>query len=536
MKTFREAILLLPWAIGAASMALPGSSSQVTFTAPMSWDSPPNPDATHHLVFNTVSSLLQRWPNTIYRNGHTVTPATISAGTILYHGRRNAIVPTTPEWLAFDFEHSHMFCRSSCYVISLMATRDLRLVYFDGSNAAKMRGGPMDSQDILIWEYPHPERTSSERIRISELCAWGKPFSVDGFVRMEYHFEVMLCDFSAGTEVVTLSNLIPVDIGSRRRDAGSERSGYSDPPTRRPRLPPKRPDPPTGWKGSLPTLNFIEVLNAGSWHNQAPGETRVHIDYSGVVTFYNPSLTSLVEARRGQPRSHHRLANISKTDSELVRQELAEVFARQVKGPGGGIDWGSITHVIVKRYSERLELLQYLLEPATYTNVTEQAVAVRIQILTMLAPYITTEAVRNSSDTSWVGSIVHYCSTTQTSMIPGGTLTPQERLIRDAVEGTLHEICRRLTLMWVDAFDIEAATDRRKAEALGRWRVHVRELMEWLDWSVWNKCNPACGIDALCHVPTWPFVEGDHPDDMTPRCISRVRLGELALEQTLIYS
>jgi len=33
------------------------------------WDWPPNPNSTHHLIFNSVSGLLRRWPNTLRRNG-----------------------------------------------------------------------------------------------------------------------------------------------------------------------------------------------------------------------------------------------------------------------------------------------------------------------------------------------------------------------------------------------------------------------------------------------------------------------------------
>jgi hypothetical protein len=33
------------------------------------WDLPPNPNSTHHLIFNSVSGFLQRWPNTLRRNG-----------------------------------------------------------------------------------------------------------------------------------------------------------------------------------------------------------------------------------------------------------------------------------------------------------------------------------------------------------------------------------------------------------------------------------------------------------------------------------
>ena len=40
-------------------------------TLEQSWDldALPDPDSTAHLVFDTVSSLLQHWPNTRYRNG-----------------------------------------------------------------------------------------------------------------------------------------------------------------------------------------------------------------------------------------------------------------------------------------------------------------------------------------------------------------------------------------------------------------------------------------------------------------------------------
>ena len=35
----------------------------------LEWKLSPNPNSTHHLIFNSVSGLLQRWPNTLRRNG-----------------------------------------------------------------------------------------------------------------------------------------------------------------------------------------------------------------------------------------------------------------------------------------------------------------------------------------------------------------------------------------------------------------------------------------------------------------------------------
>ena len=72
-------------------------------------------------------------------------------------------------------------------MITLQAKRDLRLVYFDGLSAAKMKDGTLDSQDVVLWGRPQPDKNFSEIERIEALCDWGKQFGLDGFVRMEFH-------------------------------------------------------------------------------------------------------------------------------------------------------------------------------------------------------------------------------------------------------------------------------------------------------------------------------------------------------------
>jgi len=86
-------------------------------------------NATDNLIFTTVASLLQQWPNTRYRNGHTIVKGTIPPGTVLcakfrhlffslcysegcrYHGRADKNIPLEPEWLAFNVEHSYVLCQ-----------------------------------------------------------------------------------------------------------------------------------------------------------------------------------------------------------------------------------------------------------------------------------------------------------------------------------------------------------------------------------------------------------------------------------------
>ena len=447
--------------------------------------------------------------------GHTVVPATIPIGTILYHGRMDDRVPDVPEWLAFDFDHAYVFCftASPCYVISLQAKRDLRLLYFDGSSAAKMTDGPMDSQDVVAWGKPEPEKYVSEFERINALCNWGKPFGLDGFVRMVYHLcvsavadytvvlrlmvrlydsEVMLCDPLDGLDVVTLLDLLPQNLTKPISGRIPNWPG-PQPPSTQPELPP-------GWHGSL--RGNVDVLFgahvAGSWHDHAPGETRVHVDYAALITFYDPTLSSLVEARQGKDKLHHRLEGISPEDVERVHAELRSVLTRK-QGIGSGVDWGSITHIITERYADRLEYLSILLSPtAKFSDAAGQAAAVRAQLLVMLVPYITPEDVPQqlpaSANLSWAAPVVRRCATTQTSRIPLGMLTPQELRIHAAVEGTLREICRRLTLVWLEFFDIEEKSEADAVKAIEVGRGHVDELMSWLDWSVWVRCEPACSL------------------------------------------
>ena len=120
--------------------------------------------------------------------GHNLVLGVIPVGSLLYHGTFRNQIPNTPEWTATDPEHSYMFCRNlesdtGCWHLTLAATRPLKVLYFDGSSAAKMDNGPMDSQDLVIWKEVRPEWSFREGERIARLCEWGSKYGIDGFVR-----------------------------------------------------------------------------------------------------------------------------------------------------------------------------------------------------------------------------------------------------------------------------------------------------------------------------------------------------------------
>ncbi|KAI6098036.1 hypothetical protein EDD16DRAFT_1491623 [Pisolithus croceorrhizus] len=470
------------------------------------FDDAPNVNSTSHLVFETVSSLLQHWPNTRMRNGHNIVPGTIPPGTLLYHGTWHSDLPSGPEWTATDPEHSILFCRNTvgedgCWHLTLMTTRPLKVVYFDGSSAAKAPFGSMDAQDIISWGAVRPDRAFEEGDRIKALCEWGREYDVDGFVRMEMDFEVMLCDFTSGVRVVSSLALAKAGTSSK-------------------------------------ASRMFEVMYAGSWHNRYPGETRVQLDLSGLISFYDTELVpSLVPARFGKERWDHRLLNISGEDLAQARARLEKFLSKPAGRSGSGIDWLALIRVVVDRYSDRLEFARYLLnstspETADSDSMTDVAIKTQVQLRNILAPYILFDVippsimlkteVRGLDVLDWARPVYRLCATTHTGMLEDNTMTSSEKLLLDAVQGTTREICRVVTKMWglgvlagVDRFmgterepDVETIQNVVKT-----WNEDIAELMAWLDWNVWVKCRPACGLEEMCYLTTWPigFPKRDRP-------------------------
>ncbi|KAJ7752960.1 hypothetical protein B0H16DRAFT_1836105 [Mycena metata] len=444
----------------------------------------PSVNTTGHLVFDTVSSLLQHWPNTRYRNGHNIVPGIVPVGTLLYHGRGDSNLPTIPEWTATDPEHSYIFCRGSseagCWHLTLVAARPLRVLYFDGSSAAKMKDDPMDTQDIVGWGEVLPERYFEERIRAVDLCNWGKPLGIDGYARMEMDFEIVLCDFTAGVEVVSMANL-----ASQGRGGPGGPSGPGGPG--RP-----RPSDVSGLSDSVftngpfeTTAGGFDVIHSGSWHNRYPGDRRIKLDLTQLVSFYDTALVpSLVPCRLNLECWDHRLLGITPADVAAVMARLTQAYTSPLQ-PGSGIDWDTLFKVIVDRYEDRFEMVQYVLN-STSGNVLATAKNTMSLFRVMLQPYILHAAVPAGSDNAWAAPVFKFCATSHTEYIRRSPslfnkLTPSEELLLNAVEETNREICRVVVRTWVqgvavgldDALPVDSSTHPNGEALVGRWKADI---------------------------------------------------------------
>ncbi|KZT72896.1 hypothetical protein DAEQUDRAFT_722527 [Daedalea quercina L-15889] len=489
------------------------------------WNEPPSPDATGNLVFQSLASLLQMAPNSKYINGHSIVRASIPAGTLLYHGR--AIKePPTRDWIAFDPEHSAFFAAGpNGTFFTFITTRELRLVYFDGCSGNKFNG-VVDAQDVVFFgevNYDPHDGWFAELGRFNRMCEWGQRYGIDGIVRMQYDFEIMYCDLSdGGLHLVSAASPVATDgmLSAIPINATSASDSARDIPAKVLPQPPgplptvRQPMiPPEGWKGSLPTTAG-EVAHAGAWHNA--GEVRIRVEPSTMVSFYDPALTSLLEARRSSNREDYRLTGISKEDVARVQADVAEMMARDPSAKSG-VDWQALARVIQDRFSDRLPYIRHLLHQP-YSNASAQAIAVRRAVYVSLQPYIGRDHV---GAPDWYANMAEGCATKHTAYLPTGKFTKQEHILHNAAQEVLHEICRVYTEAWRDAFDVEEQSADTAAQLLAKWQGEFDVLVEWLDWPAWMKCDPPCGVDEFCRWPqhaAWESV----PNQPVPHCVSMV--------------
>ncbi|KAG2362557.1 hypothetical protein BDR07DRAFT_1284301 [Suillus spraguei] len=469
------------------------------------WDigEAPAVNATGHLVFETANSLLQHWANTRYRNGHTIVPGTIPIGTLLYHGAVTGgpHLPTALDWVAVEPDHSMIFCHgpieTGCWHLTITVTRPMKVLYFDGSSAAKLLEGTMDTQDLVAWSEMKPEWVNNEEQRIMDLCEWGQKYGVNGFVRFVV-FRVMICNFTSHMEVVSFLNL------------ESTRFGVG-PPTDLPE------DPNT-------VHHAFEVMHSASSREFYPGETRIVLDFSGLVSFYDTALVpSLVSQRVGLERWDHRVGGISSGDIERIQDRLAQALVRPPVTTSG-IDWKTVLRLVVDRYASRLEMMQYLLNMTLDDrSIFDRAQQVQRRLRTVLLPYTVFAArpsntVTGSAINSWAAPVFRECATSHTaSIVAHGTtltLSDSEHLLLQAVRETTREICRVITKMWASGLMVGVDPfypPEQRPEAdhirtlMSEWKEDMTRLVSWLDWSVLVKCRPACGIEEMCYLPTWPL-------------------------------
>lgn len=470
-------------------------------------------------IFNAIHSSMRQWGSSLYHNGMSFFLASVPAGTQLYHGGMNPDHVIGTEWLAFEPEHAMLFARmppmgsqpgipprrggpkggrpgrdgtggpaspggpgglewqnplslepledeepkKSGWLQTYVPVRDLRLLYIDGMSAGKTSNGTLDSQNrILVNDTVHEEQIMNEFERAKEICRLSREVwddRLDGVLRMEAGFEIILCSFERDLHLL------------REIEVKANKGG----------IPRHLPRP---GKDHNKTMHEI-IPDAGPWMKAITaryhgiGGNRVKINYDHFVTAYAYDLDIFGgESKAFRPRLNH----IDSSKLEPIRQDLKDlIMGHGTKEPS--FDWQSVTDMVVQRYAHTLKSLV----SADVTANTEQ---LHDDLKKMLDPFfdfgarnITAEAGR--------------CAT---QFIP--FTAPTQGVAANAVRSIADSVCFTL----LEAFD---EPDYHTAVS------KIQDLIDYLAWTTWKECQ-GCADNEVCVIPIWPM--GILEDWENPTC------------------
>ncbi|KAL0929626.1 uncharacterized protein CTRU02_215525 [Colletotrichum truncatum] len=230
-------------------------------------------------------------------------------------------------------------------------TRALTIIYLDGQSASLTPVGTLDSQMALLQgnvpKSPSYDLTYDDDQRALDLCELVAELGIDGVVRMNAGFEVLLCDYTAANiEEISVTNItVPGNKENENNDSLSQDANRQ---------------PPRGFGNIFSEQGSYEWLRSATWHYGAyggggPSERRVKLDICCLMSFYDPDLSSLAHSHHGGIignqtyqngwglRRGHQLVEIDTYDVELARSWLKEMTLPKFRNKKcSGIDWHSL--------------------------------------------------------------------------------------------------------------------------------------------------------------------------------------------------
>lgn len=238
------------------------------------------------------------------------------------------------------------------YLHTYRPKRDLRLLYIDGQSGAKSSKGTLDSQDlVLLHDTPPPSEGDhhhgppppppfttqdepkkrrpggpmNEAFRAEHLCAraekeWGG--RIDGFLRMELGFEIILCNFERDLDVARITQVKET---------------------------PREGPPGAGGRDDRERFSYYQAVAS---RFDGIGAERVQLNYDDFVTLFAFDETLYFESATNLPRVRN--------ETDLIRpvqKAIWEMVWRDHKPSSASVNYQSLTDMVISRYADRIELL-----------------------------------------------------------------------------------------------------------------------------------------------------------------------------------
>jgi len=473
-------------------------------------------------IFDSTFSLLKQWPNSFSPNGHSLVAGIVPPNTRLYHAQRYPGAPHKPTYFAFDAEMSvGIYGQFGTNALVTMTNRKaLNVIYVDGHSASLTTTGSLDSQFAILTgevkQDPEYDQTYDENARASAWCEHLSDLKMDGIVRMNAGFEVMVCDYAvSGLQQISVTNMtVPGKDGSKKGD---------------PKLPndPNR-QPPHGWGNIFAEQGSWEWLRSGTWHygNQAGTggmikERRVILDLCRMITFYDPALQSLSGSHHGGIRGNdtyqngwgfrrgHRLVGISQEDMAKVYDwnRKAYTVSDSKHLPCSGTDWQLVTETITLQHKARLrEVARLLREAETSSDETPRLLGnVRSLIHAAIVSHWEYPEATGKSLAETRDAVKTRCSSAYSGHIELQFVNEFELVLKTAVEEVLQRLCSVEvdTFIWTEEHLNGQATPTPDLRSI---LTPIKSVLHDLGWDSWENCPRQCAEHELCYIPMWPII------------------------------
>jgi hypothetical protein len=357
------------------------------------------------------------------------------------------------------------------YLHTYTPKHNLRLLYLDGLSAGKTPNGTLDTQDMLLLNLTDLDSPmAGEYQRAEGLCNLTKTLwenKIDGVLRMEAGFEIILCDF---TEHLQRKDVVAISQHEHRGASG------------------KGPD---GW----------QYLKAITSRYQGIGGNRVKLDLENFVSvFAYPKIDGLFDNDVQSDYAMPRLQNVKEGDRMRVKDDVTDMILRKDWNTDEQLrDWQAVADMVVQRYSKPLHHLH------TDKDIREDKDALTLYLATLLRPFIS--SARNATlETQRCVS----------QYIPTLPLPPQP--VASLAHLNLYVVTHRLCDTLLTALSI-ASSPTSHSSFTSVYASHavelIDDLVEFLSWTTWKDCG-ACADEEVCFIPIWPM--GSHEDHAHPRC------------------
>ncbi|OQD73026.1 hypothetical protein PENDEC_c017G04138 [Penicillium decumbens] len=437
-------------------------------------------------IFNAIHSTLRHWESGINHNGVSFFLASVPKGTQFYHGTGSSQPITGTEWLAFVPEHALGFAHRNewrrphderkrlatsqesqhpldpavggqghmdgtidgtsdpgrhGYLHIYATAKDLRLLYVDGMSAGPR--GSMQSQDRILFNdtigHPKPGPKPPiggpprEQERAIEACqmvkeVWGE--RIDGLVRTEQGFEIILCEFRRDLDVIHISQTKPQDKTNSddekkyKSQGKAQNKADTDGEGKRKQHHKSKSVSPRASRG--PQRNCCSLA---ARHDQLIGH-KVRLDFDQFVTAYTYDL-DLFPDNASQPVLEH----IPTEQLEPIRRDINHMVST-LEPSLHAFDWQAVADMIVTRYSDELNILA----KGDFASVT----FIRERLEKLLEPFLDYRDF-NASD-----AVVDRC---QNEFIPNSA--PVVSLGGSVVRSVSRRVCSTLVSGLFDRMDLD---------------------------------------------------------------------------------